>query len=108
MAEPLMKDVSSVQGQSQSLRPLETLVVGRIDKVSRVGDAYSTLITSPAPDTYSMPSKLDVQSAERLGNVGDEIKFIALAKGIPNSFRTAAGELVHTARHFFNFVRFVR
>lgn len=110
MAEPL-KDISNmnVQSQSQPLKFLETVVFGRVSKVSRNNDAYNTLVMSPAPDEYSMPSQIDVQSTERLGNPGDEVKFVALIKGIPNKFTNSkTGEIVHTARHFLNFVRFAR
>jgi hypothetical protein len=110
MAEPLVKDVSLMQGQSHlpSSKPLEFVMNGKVLSSSRFEGSYRTLLSSPAPDEYSMPSVFEVQSEERLGNIDEKISILVVAKGIPHKFKSLqTGEWVKTARHFFNFIRFV-
>lgn len=50
-------------------------ILCRIDKSYFSSDSqkYYTIVSTPAPDEFSMPSSFRLTSAQSLGNVGDKI-----------------------------------
>lgn len=46
---------------------------GRVDFVQLHEGAYFTVVTTPAPDAYSKPSRYKLRSASQLGVPGQEI-----------------------------------
>lgn len=59
---------------------------------------HETVIVTPAPDLYSMPGVISVQSKKRLGNKGDDVSVFVTVTGIPNSWTDRnSGELKESA-----------
>ena len=61
-------------------------VAGRIEAASKYQDTVSTLIKTPAPDSYSHPATIEVRSKARLGSVGEEVVASCRLSGVPRRF----------------------
>ena len=49
-------------------------------------DGVATVLSLPAPDTYSMPQAVEVWSERSLGDVGDEVSVKVQIGGYPRSY----------------------
>lgn len=80
----------------------QTMVAGRITHLStfeiKGKRMHEAVITTPAPDAYSMPGVVAVQSSYKLGNVGEDVQVHASVTGIPNSWTDRnSGEVKNSA-----------
>lgn len=64
---------------------LTMAVIGRIDRSRTVDGMIYTEITTPAPDSYSMPSHFEIRSRTQLGVLGQEFKGKIRASGFIRS-----------------------
>lgn len=58
---------------SARAKPMEVLIVGRVDASRRHERVYFARVITPAPDAYSRPQVVEVRSKHKLGELGDEI-----------------------------------
>lgn len=80
----------------------QAMISGRITNLStfeiKGNRMYEAVITTPAPDAYSMPGVVAVQSRQKLGNKGDDVQVHVSVTGIPNSWSDRnTGELKNSA-----------
>lgn len=61
--------------------PMHVTIRGKIDASRRHEKTTYTRIVTPAPDPYSRPQTVEVRSAQRLGQAGDEITVLAQLGG---------------------------
>lgn len=61
--------------------PMQVLVRGRIDAVSRHDKTTYTRVITPAPDPYSRPQTVEFRSKQRLGSPGEEIDQLGILGG---------------------------
>lgn len=62
--------ITSAPGRA---KPMEVLVVGRLDASRRYERQYFARLITPAPDAYSRPQMVEVRSKQKLGDIGDEV-----------------------------------
>lgn len=66
---------------AQQLKPMQVLLVGRVTKVRRhEGKTYTTML-APAADSFSRPTPLEVRSKQRFGEIGEDVKVVAVVGG---------------------------
>lgn len=63
-------------------------ISGRIDAVRRFENRTFTRVVMPAPDPYSSPSSVEVESTSRLGDIGDDLKCNAILSGYRNDYKS--------------------
>lgn len=68
------------------------LIAGKIESSRRFEGRHFTRIVMPAPDAYSSPSFVEVESVARLGDIGDEWKGIAVLSGYRNEYKSTDKE----------------
>lgn len=102
-----MSEVAAVPVK-QGFKANQSMIMGRIDRLgsfeSNGKRIHETLIAIPAPDPYSMPGKVVVQSTNRCGAVGDDVKLLVEVSGFPTSFTNKSGEVTQTARNVLRLV----
>lgn len=62
-------------------KPMEVLIVGRLEASRRFEKTVFSRITTPAPDAYSRPQVVEIRSKTKLGDVGEEITVTAKLGG---------------------------
>lgn len=95
-----------------SLAKIEYMVahaVGRIEHVEKYQNKFTTLLKTPAQDSYSHPSLIPLRSKGRLGSPGDEISVKFDIGGVPRAFKrvdkdTGEEVMVRTADAYFNVI----
>lgn len=92
-----------------AMKANQSLVVGRINHVggfdSNGKRVHEARIAIPAPDAYSMPGAVMVQSSHRIGSVGDDVKLLVEVTGFPDRFTNkSTGEVTQTARNVLRVV----
>lgn len=80
----------------------QSIISGRITNLStfeiKGKRMHEAVITTPAPDAYSMPGVVAVQSSYKLGNVGEDVQVHVSVTGIPNSWTDRnTGEVKNSA-----------
>jgi hypothetical protein len=102
-----MSEVAAVPVK-QGFKANQSMIMGRVDRLgsfeSNGKRIHETLIAIPAPDPYSMPGKVVVQSTNRCGQVGDDVKLLVEVSGFPTSFTNKSGEVTQTARNVLRLV----
>lgn len=98
-----MSDPQIPAATAAKLQANQALIVGRID-ASRSFEAqgkriFETRIVQAAVDQYSSPTSIAVQSFNRLGTVGDDVKVLVQVQGYKDSYKTREGEVINTARN---------
>lgn len=93
----------------QALKPNQAWIVGRINHVggfeSQGKRIHEARVAIPAPDAYSMPGAVLVQSSHRIGQVGDDVKLLVEVTGFPDRFTNkGTGEVTQTARNVLRVV----
>jgi hypothetical protein len=86
---------------AQSLKVNQICVQGRIEHVSKYDDKFEHIIVTPAPDAYSKPELMRVNSGSRLGSKGEEVKVLCVFHGWGNDYKNKDGEPVKDVRGFF-------
>lgn len=74
----------------------QVYIAGRIESVRRFEGRAFTRIVMPAPDAYSSPSVIEIESSSRLGDPGDEWKGMVMLSGYRNEYKSLdkeSGEL---------------
>lgn len=61
---------------------LHTTLIGRIDFAELHNGRFYTVVTTPAPDAYSHPSRFKLQSAQQIGQLGQTFEFSLDVSGI--------------------------
>lgn len=84
--------VKSLEGQVKTFPVLvnQGVVAGRLGLRRSVnmkeGKRFLQLLTTPAPDPYSMPSIVELKSVAALGAEGDDWSGVVRIAGYPNNF----------------------
>lgn len=87
-----------------SLKFNEALIVGRINNLHSFQAAagkrvHEARIAIAAPDQYSMPGAVLVQSSYKLGDVGQDVRVHVNVTGFPDKWTAKdTGEVTQTAR----------
>jgi hypothetical protein len=88
---------------AQKLQANQSLIAGRIDSLRTYEvngkRTFETRIVQAAPDAFSSPTSVAVQSFNRIGSVGDDVKVHVSCVGYKDSYKTKDGEIVQTARN---------
>ena len=84
-----------------SLKANQMFIQGRIQHVTKFNDKFEHIIITPAPDEYSKPSLMRVNSDGRLGAKDDDVKVLCSFNGWPNKYKNAQGEWVQDVKGFF-------
>lgn len=98
-----MEAVASVASKAGPKLGLnQAMISGRIETTSTFDvkgkRLHEAVIVTPAPDVYSMPGKVAVQSTYKLGAAGDDVTVHVAVTGIPNSWTDrTTGEVKHSA-----------
>lgn len=66
---------------AQTLKPMQTLVHGRVEAVRTHDGVRYTRVLTPAPDAYSRPQTVEIRSKQPLAPKGDEVKVICSLGG---------------------------
>lgn len=100
--------------EKSTLQHGQVVLSGRINFVRVVNGAeksFLTLMTLPAPDSYSSPSTVEVRSLERFGAVGDEVVIRCRLLGFKRSFQRKdpetgipSGPKIASAEHALQFI----
>lgn len=89
---------------SQSMKPGQAFIIGRIAEVKRTENATYTIIQTPAPDAYSHPGNHEVSSRRLLGKPGEEIRVLVQLTGYRRSYTDKHGERQSTVDNRLNAV----
>ena len=93
--------VRAIPTQSQSMKPNQIMLIGRLDHVSKFDGKFDHIITLPAADEYSKPSVVRLAATEKLGAVDEMVKCLACFTGWPNNYHNKNNEKVYDVRGFF-------
>jgi hypothetical protein len=78
----------------------QTVIRGRISARRRHefrdGAAWLSLVILPAPDAYSSPATVEIQSAQPLGDLDEEVQVLCQIFGYARSFKAADRDGVMT------------
>lgn len=85
------------------IRPMQTLVQGRIESTKRRENVWYSALVTPAEDVYSRPQYVEIKSKNKLGQTGDEITQLCKIGGYkrkPFSFTDkSTGEVMTVVPH---------
>lgn len=88
---------------------MQVRVAGKIQHVRRANAMYYHVVVCPARDEYSHPSRLEVRSKERLGQVDDVLNVLCQLSGSVREFNyrdKSTGEPMtgFDARHYLEVI----
>lgn len=85
-----------VPAKSTSLLPGQIVISGRVINRRRIdtqeGKRVLTLVRCPAPDVYSHPATLELNSVEPIGAPGDDFTVKCRISGSPRTFQATDRE----------------
>ena len=86
-----------------ALKANEALIIGRINNLHSFQSGgkrvHEARIAIAAPDQYSMPGAVLVQSSYKLGDVGQDVRVHVNVTGFPDKWTSKeTGEVTQTAR----------
>lgn len=89
--------------KAPTLQANQSLIVGRVDTMRSFEvqgkRTFETRVVQAAADQFSSPTSVAIQSFNRLGAVGDDVKVLVHVQGYKDSYKTREGEVVNTARN---------
>lgn len=98
-------EVKAMPTQNQSMKPNQIMLIGRLDRCSKYEGKFDHIITLPAPDEYSKPSVVRLSSTQKIGDLGEMVKCLAVFNGWPNNYKVTSenGDRrdVYDAKGFF-------
>lgn len=97
---------SAVSIPFPSIKLGEAVLVGRLQRIRKIGDKYLHLLILPSNDNYTSPQTVEVTAESRLGEVESEIRVKVRLGGFRRSYRATdkeTGEIrtVQTAENKF-------
>lgn len=70
-----MSEVAALKpGEKAQVKPLQTVIAGKITRIRRHEKFTYTTVICPAKDAYSRPSVVEIRSKARFGEMDEEIK----------------------------------
>lgn len=66
--------VTEVPAKGRPLQLAESVLQGRLQKITKRGDNVIHLMVLPAPDSYTSPATVEVIAKSRLGQPDDDIR----------------------------------
>lgn len=93
--------VKQLPVQSQSLKPNQMMIVGRLDHCSKFDGKFDHILTMASVDEFSKPSLLRLSASEKLGSIGEMVKCLAVFNGWSNNYQNKNNEKVYDVRGFF-------
>lgn len=98
-------EVKAMPSQNQSLKPNQIVLIGRLDRCTKYMGKFDHIMTLPAPEEYAKPSVVRLSASEKLGDIGDMVKCLAVFNGWPNNYKmkNPDGQVrdIYDARGFF-------
>lgn len=86
----------------------QTVISGRLEDTSSFESkgqrVHESLIKTPAPDEYSHPGTLMVQSKYKLGNKGEQVTVHCECTGFPQSWTDKDGVVKNSARNIYRHI----
>lgn len=87
-----------------SLKPNQSVIVGRIDVAPRSFEqsgkrVFEHRVLQKAADEYSAPGAVLVHSSYKLGGAGDDITVLCQVTGWRDSYKDREGNSIQTARN---------
>lgn len=86
-----------MSGTPQTIKPMQVMVLGRVENVRLHDGTRYTRVITPAPDPYSRPQTVEIRSKQPLGPKGEEVKVLAVLGGFTrkpfNATDNATGEI---------------
>jgi len=93
----------SDQAKAPGIQANQSMIVGRIDAVRAFEvqgkRTFETRVVQAAPDQFSSPTAVAVQSHNKLGQMGDDVRVLVQCVGYRDSYKTREGEVIQTARN---------
>lgn len=89
---------------TQSMKPGQAFIIGRIAEVKRTENFTYTIIQTPAVDSYSSPGNHEVCSRRMLGKPGEDIRVLVQLSGYRRSYTDKHGEKQYTVDNRLNAV----
>lgn len=77
---------------SQRLAANQSVIRGRVLEVKRTENAVYSVITLPAPDSYSKPQVVEVRSSRFIGKPNEDVTFRVSLGGYRRSYKDSHGE----------------
>lgn len=65
--------VQSVPAGLAKAKPMQVLVIGKVDAIRRYDGKTYTRVLTPAADAYSRPQVLEIRADRKIGERGEEI-----------------------------------
>lgn len=98
-----MEAVAKTPVSGPSLKVNQALVKGRINHVSTFETGgkrvHEARVAIAAPDEFSMPGAVIVQSSYKVGSPGEDVQLHVAVGGFPDSWKDSkTGEVKQTAR----------
>lgn len=78
--------------ESGKLAANQAILRGRVLEVKRTEDKTYTVITLPAPDSFSSPQNVEVRSDRLLGKPQEDITLRVVVGGYRRSYKNSHGE----------------
>ncbi len=83
----------------------QAVLAGRIDAITPVETGgYFTRLILPAPDQFTSPAYVEVQSKQRLGQVGEDTRVTVQVRGARNDFQRKNGSEAKSARNYLHVI----
>lgn len=82
---------------SQSLKPGQALIVGRVSELRRTDTGtVLTIIQTPSPDSFSHPGVHEVSGKRLIGKPGEDVRVVVQLSGFRRTYTDKHGERVAT------------
>ena len=95
-----MSDQAAVK---PAMKANQAVIVGRIDTVRQFEmqgkRTFETRVIQPAEDSFTSPTAVGIQSFNKLGSSGDDVKVLVSVQGFRDSYKDKGGDTVQTARN---------
>lgn len=86
-----------------ALKPNQAVIIGRVAHMRTYEvqgrRTFETTIIQAAADQFSSPTRVAIQSLNKLGNKDDDVQVHVHVQGYGDSYKTREGEVVNTARN---------
>lgn len=98
----------SEQAKAPGLKANQAVLLGRIQSMRTYEvqgkRTFETVLIQAAADQYSSPTRVAIQSFNKLGNKDDDIQVHVHCVGYGDSYKTREGEVINTARNVYRAV----
>lgn len=98
----------SEQAKAPGLQANQAIIIGRIQTMRTFEvqgkRTFETVVIQAAADQFSSPTRVAIQSFNKLGNKDDDVRIHVQVAGYGDSYKTREGEVINTARNVLRVV----